>query len=358
MGKIGYFLEKFRNLKNKNTRNPNEKVLFDSELELEHIELVTATKNGFHRIKSGEALALVRQFLNPEADAELKGSGYRFSLPFLYAPYYIDISKYTVNVKDTSNSDGRYRQDVGLGDDIIIKLKVTFEVSNSETAAKQLIKNSFGCISAIRATSEELMRCIIAQNYKAPEKPEKSEETSKIDIAAYEKIPKSKSFNLEEVLYTENNSLDDNQKEIAAIASKLLRDYGVLITDVHFVDIDKSEKLKNIITNASEEEKKREIEKAKADADLYVAEKHAQAETIKRNVDIEILKKMKENLDLSENTMGKIIQTKSLPEKTIAIMNGNGNGNVASEVLAAKMAYDNEEYGDTQRDNYTKGRRR
>ena len=330
MGIIKEILEKF----SKHKRHPNEElqnsgIHFDTDINLENVELVTATKNGFHRIKSGETLALVNQINNSNAEVKLKGTGYRVSLPLIFAPYYIDISKYTVSVKDTDYSDGRYRQPF-YGDDIIIKLKITFEVVNEKESIGQLIKNSSGNLSAIRSAAENLMRCLIEEYY------QKDQNKEEFDLKAYEKIPKSKSFNLEEIVKKDEDKLNQHEKEIVSIVKKLKKDNGISITDIHFADVDKPERLKKIVTDAIEERKKLEIKREQADAQLYIAEQSARAEQVKRQALIDYYQSLKSTLQLDDAQLCDIIKTNLVAKngKLINIIGANENSNTTSRIVA------------------------
>lgn len=287
---------------------------------LEEVNLINDMIGVYRHVEANEILVTRNLFGNAAAKVKVKGAGKRLKAPFVKQGYIVNMTKYTVGIKDPQSSDGRYRQDIGLGDDIIITLKVTFSASDNPIYTAKLIKNEDGYINAIRNTSEQIMRILIRQNYQA---------TENVNIDNYRNIDKSKLFDLNSILNGENTETDTN--DIALLASNLLSDYGIVIERIYFTDIDLSDRMKDIIAKNIEQENQRKIDLLKAKNDADIAKQEAAAIKSKRDVEIEMLKKMKDELNLTDEQMAKYVNWKALPSNSIAVL---GNSNMSDYMVA------------------------
>ena len=294
----------------------------ESDKNLEQIRLIRPIENGIKQIKNTELLAVVKQFGNDEANVYLKGQGIKISWPLFNKSYIVDIEHHTVNVRDKNSADGRYSQDVGIGDDVDLRLKVSFKVMEDEKSVKNLLKNGTTYLSAIRDAAEQIMRLTIKDKYNP-----KTREDPYIDLEEMRML----------------KGTDKKAKSVYDIAHELEDKYGIKLEKVKFSDIDKSEKQKEIERDLVNQEKIRENELKNAQNRVDIAEKDKEAQIKKNEGKIDLYKKLKEEIQVSPDKIGDIELVEKMPENTI-FMYGNGeNRPLSSEILAAKKIEENME---------------
>ena len=335
---MGYYLDLIngkgnKGKKNKELNNNNESfennssTVNESDKDLEQIRLVMPTDNGIKKVGNTQKLAVVRQFFNDKANVNLKGQGVKISWPLFNKSYFVDIQRHTVNVKDKNDnngkSDGRYWQDVGIGDDIGLRLKITFRVKDDEESIQKLLKNETAYLSAIRDAAEQIMRLTIKDKYD----PEKENEDIYVD------------------LYEMSLSKGTNKKAqaISDIAAELEQNYGIELEKVKFSDFDKSEEQKRFEKDIKNQEKIRQNELKNAQNRVDVAEKDKEAQIKKNESKIDLYKKLKEEVEVSPNKIGDIELAGNLPKSTVFMYGNSENRPLSSEILAAKKVYDENE---------------
>ena len=311
----------FNNTSN-NNNNTDKNIIVnsnESDKNLEQIRLIKPTENGLKRIKNTQKLVTVKQFNNENGEVKKKGQGVRISWPIFYKSYIVEMERYTVNVRDKNSTDGRYSQDVGIGDDVTLRLKVTFKVKDDEASLQQLLKNETTHLSAIRDAAEQIMRLTLKEKYDP-----KHVQEPYVDI--------------EEIRVLKN--LDKKSKSIFDIASDLEQNYGIILEKVKFSDIDKSEKQKELEREISNQEKIRENELKNAQNRVDIAAKDKEAQILKNEGKIDLYKKLREEVQVSPDKIGDIELVEKMPKSTIFMYGNSENRPLSSEILAAKKVYD------------------
>ncbi len=324
-----YFLEPVPQ-ENISNSSGNNKIIANTKekdsIHLRNVDIIHKTAFLMGKIEANEILVTRNIFTN---HYEKKGTGFHVKMPLVKEAYIIDISDLILDIDNPETNDGRYKQSIGAGDDISLSLKVTIKIADEPQYLSQLIKQQKSYKSAIRKVSERLMRLQINEKFLI---------TNLSDEKVLEKISNTNSkghyFNFE-------RDLDLNNKihqEMLDISADFLKNYGLIISDITFTDIDPPERLKKLISDRIEELNTLKMRKQKADTEKYVAEKEATALKSREQAKIEMLKKTKEDLLLSEAQMAEILNRQSMPAGSVFI-SSNQNDNLVN-YMAANAAYD------------------
>lgn len=319
-----YFLEPVPQENISNSSGNNEIIANTKEkdsIHLRNVDIIHKTAFLMGKMEANEILVTRNIFTN---HYEKKGTGFHVKMPLVKEAYIIDISDLILDIDNPETNDGRYKQSIGAGDDISLSLKVTIKIADEPQYLSQLIKQQKSYKSAIRKVSERLMRLQINEKFLI---------TNLSDEKVLEKISNTNSkghyFNFE-------RDLDLNNKihqEMLDISADFLKNYGLIISDITFTDIDPPERLKKLISDRIEELNTLKMRKQKADTEKYVAEKEATALKSREQAKIEMLKKTKEDLLLSGAQMAEILNRQSMPTGAIGIY-GNQNGNTVDYIVA------------------------
>ncbi len=307
--------------------------------ELSEIQLIHTTTGIHHDVPANYVLAIRDKIANKHAKIDVKHSGHRFTFPLLQDAKLVDLTKYTVVVKDPENQDGRYRQDIGIGDDISLTMKITFKVDGKEIKyINRLVKQENAYKDAIRSTSETIMRLMIQSHYQENPKENDTKEENKeqkTDITKYRKM-ESQVLDLESLVTAAmNNKIpysDTISNEIAKEAIELHENYGITITKIDFTDIDLSERLKKVMVDNIEAENKRKRDEAQAKLDKKIAQNQAEAEKIKIETEIKALKEQ----GFTNEQIAYYYTMKNMPENAIIAM-GQGVSPM-QDYMATNMA--------------------
>ena len=317
----------------KNNNNNNN----SSDRNLEQIDLITQTSNGLQRVENNEVLAVVRQFGNAEGNVILKGQGTRFTLRILNKSYKINTEHHRVNIRDKNSTDGRYSQDVGIGDDVSLRLKISFVVPESEINIQNLLKNPEVYKSALRDAGEQIMRLTVRDKYD----PNNSEDPY-IDIEEMRMIK-------------DNNS---KAKKVFDIADEIENKYGIKIERVTFSDFDKSEKQKEFELDFSNREKRREQDLKDAENEKKMKELKADAERYANKIKEEHIQNLHEKGEVPGEKLGDMLTAQNLPNGSVAVMGGSSDKKASyAELLAMKQIlkdYETEEKTDDLRNSIKK----
>ena len=345
---MGYYLDMINGKNNgaskeTSSKNDNNGIIENnnnntSDKDLEQIELITITPNGLQRVENNEMLAVVRQFGNPEGNVILKGQGRRFTWGFLNKSYTINKEHHRLNVRDKNSDDGRYSQDVGIGDDVTLRLKVSLVVPESEINAKNILENKKSYKSAVREAAVQIMRLTIKEKYD----PTKSEDPY-VDIDEMRML----------------SATNAKAKKVFDIANEIEETYGIKLERVTFSDIDKSKKQKEIELDFSNREKRREQDLKDAENEKKMKELKADAERYANKIKEEHIQNLHEKGEVPGEKLGDMLTAQNLPNGSVAVMGGSSDKKAPyAELLAMKQIllkdYEKEEKTDDLRNSIKK----
>lgn len=305
----------------------------DPTLVLEKLDILHETVMIFKNLKDNVRLVTRNIFTGK---VKIKETGFRWKLPLIKKAYILDKGRYILEVRDPKSSDGRYSQDIGLGNDIKLTLNVSIEASDKPKYVAKLLKQQKTYVHAIRYATERIMRAIVADKYQV------TEELEKLDIDKLRNtIQKTFNLDIQDVIDGKAKVSQECSREIIKITTDLLANYGIKIVDIHFPDVDLPKEITDMINKSLAEATQRKIDIANAERDVIVAEKEAETLKTKRLAEITLLKDMKEKLNLSEEQVARFINFNAMnPASTVAFI-GNENTNT-SDYLIANMASQNQ----------------
>lgn len=270
-------------------------------------------------------LLLIRdKIFNSKNKIKIKNPGYRLKAPALQQAFIVETGKYPVIVANPDTRDGRYNQDIGAGDDISITMKITLNVDKSVRSLRRLMEQQKTYKDAIRTTAEAIMRLLVSQYYQKD-----SHETTLSNYSELKKRPFDMNVLEEEALHTS----DENIIQIANKRIELLDNYGINISKVDFIDIDYSDRIKQIITNNIVKENERKIAREEAELKKKIAADEAEAYKTKLTTEIQALR---EN-GFTNEQIAYYMNLKNLPRNAVAVV-GQPQGNMMSDYLTAQMA--------------------
>ena len=321
---MGFFLEEVDSVEEK-----NEEAIVLEELDIVH-NVVMICRN----LESNERLVTRNILANKEGKVKVKGSGLTFKFPFLKQGYIVDIATHILEVKDPNSADGKYRHDIGIGGDIKSPSKITVKASEDPKYVAMLIKQRNTYINAIRNTAEQIMRALIRDQYQV------NEELNKIDINQLRNIQEGLVVNMNDVLNGNTKISEKCSRQILKLSMDLSKNYGITLLGIDFPDIDLPQDIQNMISKSINESNQRKIDKAKADNDVYIAQQEAKASMLKRETEIEMLKKLKDGLGLSDEQFAQYLKLTAIPSNAVAFV-GNEN-ETAAGFIAANMVNKNQ----------------
>ena len=281
-------------------------------LVLEKLDILHETILLFKDLKDNELLITRNIFTGK---VKIKETGLRWKLPIIKKGFILDKGRYILEVKDPKSEDGRYSQDIGIGKDIKLTLNVRVEASDNPKYAAKLLRQQDTYVYAIRYASERVMRAIIADKYQINEK------INNLDINELRgKIQKTFNLDMSDVINNTAPISQECSKEILKITNDLLVNYGIKLVDVHFPDVDLPKEITDMIDTSLRESNQRQIDKEKADTDVYIAKQEAEAAKSKRQAEIEMLKNLKTELGLSEEQVSQYLKWKAMPANAVAVL--------------------------------------
>ena len=331
---MGFFFEPINNPQ-QNNANDNEVVKNEADIKLlNDIDIIHRTTFLVGTIYPDEILVTRNIFGQNTKKVTVKGPGFHGKAPLIKEAYIIDTNDIIVEVNDTKSEDGRYNQSIGIGEDIKISLRITLKASDEPRYAAKLVKQQNSYKAAIRKASERIMRLLINEKLLV-------KDLAQEDVLDVLSNVTSRGLGMDPERDLSTPNLSDNYQEILEISTKLLTDYGLILMDVTFTDIDISQNLKNKISERISQQNEFKMQRQKAETDVYVAEQNAEATRKARTTEIEMLLKMKEDLKLTDAQMTDILKWGKLPQNAIAVV-GRENSNIA-DFMAASMINSNQQ---------------
>ena len=305
---------------------PNEVAEEEDIINLKDLNMIHNTTMVFGKVEADEILVTKNIFGSNKKEVKVKDYGIHGRLPLLQEAYIVDTNDLIIEITETKTEDGKFSQSIGTGDDIKIRLRTTISASENPEYAAQLIKQQRSYKAAIRKTSERIMRLLINENLLVDDLD--SEDVLKMLNKA---TSEGMSFNFERDILTKNGK---NYDEIIEQAADLLRNYGLVIKDITFADIDLSPNIKKIIQERIGQQDKLRMAKNQADNDVYVAKKAKEAEIEKQKAILFYLNQIKE-LGITEKDIADILKRRETKDG-IYIMGDNSG--ITSSIVAANLA--------------------
>lgn len=302
----------------------------DQVTKLADLQLIKlAKKNKFinkfitiFNVPSNMVLVKRNLLFNPESKIEIKKSGLRIVNSLIRETYFVDTSTYTIDVKNQEQNglNGRYSQDIGVGDDITLNLRIQCKVSKKQKDIEKLLKQKDVYKQALRAASEQIMKLLIQKNYKT------NSET--VDLNTYNNL-KRDVYDISDIVRSGNPTGDETTEKIIDVALDLYQNFGLVITKMDFTDIDYSQRLKDERVKNITSEQQRERDKKDSENKKTIAQNEAEAKA-------KGIEKLQELFGNDTATLLTVIE--KLPSDTV--MNIGGNNNL-SDIIAALKATNN-----------------
>lgn len=307
----------------------------DDVIDLKDLNIIHTTSMVLGKVKPDEVLVTKNIFGSNKKTVKVKDYGLRGRMPLFQEGYIVDTNDLVIEVNDTKTADGKFSQSIGTGDDIKITLRVTVSASEEPKYASQLVKQQRSYKAAIRRTSERIMRLLI--NEKLLVEDLDSEDVLKMLNKA---TSEGMAYNVERDIVTQNG---ENYSRIIEQATDLLKNYGLIIKDITFADIDLSPNLKKTIQERIGQQDKIKMAKKQAEANVYVAEKEREAEIEKQKAKLYYLEQLKE-LGMTEADIADYIKRKETPN---AIYISGDNNGLTSSLLTANLAAEKQKNGNS-----------
>ncbi len=314
---MGFFLEEIEEPSSEKTTQRSER--------LRDLDLIGRTSLVLGDTGPINKLVIRRKLFNKKGEVYLKGYGWVTRMPGFTEGYLLDTQSHTVDVINDKSEDGKYSLDIGIGGDIKVPLKVTVRASEDKDDVEMLMKNQETYRDAIRNTAEQIMGIIIRDQCKIDQ--------SNITEGNINKIRQMNPFDMLAMSSGNTNISPEKVRQVLKLTTKLLKNYGIIFEGISFPKIDMPKEIDDILSKGLTAANQRQIDKAKADNDVYIAKQEAEAVRISRKAEIEMLKIMKEGLGLSEEQVAQILRWKAIPSNAVAII-GNEKGNTADFVAA------------------------
>ena len=304
--------------------------------ELSEIYLIqNASKKMLQNIGKKRVLVLVDKFFNGEGKITIRRQGWRLKVPGLQDGYIIDLTKYTAVVKNPETQDGRYEQDIGMGDDISLTMKIKFSVKESVRSFSRLIDQRGAYKDSIRSASETIMRLLIQKNYRENQQ-QRDELTNQRKIA-------SKVFDLTEKLEAAKRRLpqDEIDREIVKELMNLYDTCGINITSIDFTDIDLSKRLKDELVKDISAAKQRTRDEEQSKLEVIMAQNRAKAIEIEQKMNLDrIVEKLKEAGFSTEQITAYLrdyVKMTNMPQNAVVFMGGEQQSQIPGFVAAGMI---------------------
>ena len=295
------------------------------------IELITASEGFFRDVQPNQLFIVRDKIFNGKNTIKIKRPSLRVMVPAFQDGYLVDTSNYSAVIENPEYPDGKYRQDIGLGDDILLKMKISFHVSKNYRSIKNLFEQIRTYKEAIRTSSETIMRMLIKENYINDNQNNNNDFDIMKRLDDHNKIQLAPLYLNE--LYEKADRTPDlltpNENNILNAADSLYNNYGIVLTRVEFTDVDLSERMKNEISTNIEDAGRRKREQAQSDLELQIAKNKAEA----LNAEIQKLK----DAGFTSEQIAAYYSVKNIPEGAIAVMGGNNPG-LVSDMTTANIA--------------------
>jgi regulator of protease activity HflC (stomatin/prohibitin superfamily) len=285
----------------------------------------------FGKVDIDQMLVTRNVLFGDTESVKVKLPGFHGRMPLFSEGYAVDTNDLIIEVNDTKSSDGKYSQSIGIGEDVKITLRLTVAVSKKAKHAKKLIQQKKSYKAAIRRASERIMRLLINEKLLV----NKIDQEDILDTLIQRT---SEGVKLNFLTDLDDLQPSRNYDEIMTIADNLLDEYGIIIKEVNFFDIDLPESIKKQINDRISQQDKIKMKQKDADSGVYVAQKKKEAELESQIAMIEMINSLQEK-GMSNEYIAKILQMyawEKLPPNANVILGGNGG--FAGDMLAANLA--------------------
>lgn len=301
--------------------------------ELSEIYLIqNASKKMLQNIGKKRVLVLVDKFFNGEGKITIRRQGWRLKVPGLQDGYIIDLTKYTAVVKNPETQDGRYEQDIGMGDDISLTMKIKFSVKESVRSFSRLIDQRGAYKDSIRSASETIMRLLIQKNYRENQQ-QRDELTNQRKIA-------SKVFDLTGMLkdVARELSQDEIDREIVKELMNLYDTCGINITSIDFTDIDLSKRLKDELVKDISAAKQRERDELQSKLEVKMAENRAKAKKLEQGIDLDRIITVMKQQGFTTEQITTYLKMKNMPQNAVVFMGGEQQSQIPGFMAAGMIS--------------------
>ncbi len=300
--------------------------------ELSEIYLIqNASKKIVQNVGKKRVLVLVDKFFNGEGKITIRRQGWRLKAPGLQDGYIIDLTKYTAVIKNPEQQDGRYEQDIGMGDDISLTMKIKFSVTENVRSLSHLIDQRDAYKDTLRSSSETIMRLLIQKNYRENQE-QRDELTNQRKIA-------SKVFDLTGLKTAALNGvpLDEIDREIVKEIINLYDTCGIDITSIDFTDIDLSKRLKDELVKDIARTKEIERQKKEAAAAIEIAKNKAQAKKEEQMIDLDRVITQMKNAGFTSQQITEYLKMINMPQNAVVFMGGEQQSQMPGFVAAGML---------------------
>ena len=335
MGLKKFFLEAVDDLKASDDEFKSAPAVNDQEQDdyimLQDLKMIHEFTSVFGKVDVDKMLVKRNVLFGDTKSVKVKHPGYHGRMPLLSEGYIVDTNDLIIEVNDTKSSDGKYSQSIGIGEDITLTLRLTVAASEEPEFLEKLIKQKNSYKAVIRRASERIMRLLINERLLV----RKIDQEDILDTLIQRT---SKGVKLNFLTDLDDLQPSRNYDEIMTIADNLLEEYGLIIKEVNFSDIDLPESIKKQINDRISQQDKIKMKQKDADSGVYVAQKKKEAELESQIAMIEMINSLQEK-GMSNEYIAKILQMyawEKLPANANVILGGNGG--FSGDMLAANLA--------------------
>ena len=249
-----------------------------------------------------------------------------------FCGYIIDLTKYTTVVKNPETQDGRYEQDIGMGDDISLTMKIKFSVKESVRSFSRLIDQRGAYKDSIRSASETIMRLLIQKNYRENQQ-QRDELTNQRKIA-------SKVFDLTGMLkdLARGLSQDEIDREIVKELMNLYDTCGINITSIDFTDIDLSKRLKDELVKDISAAKQRGRDELQSKLEVKMAENRAKAKKLEQGIDLDRIITVMKQQGFTTEQITTYLKMKNMPQNAVVFMGGEQQSQIPGFMAAGMIS--------------------
>lgn len=290
-----------------------------------------------HKIAPNRVLVVKDVVLNPNGNIKIKGEGLQLTQPFQES-YVVDLTEYSVSLRSNENG-GKYSQDVGIGNDAMLSLAISFKVDETPQAITSLVKQQSAYKGAIRRTSEAIMRLLILKHFdlsksstSSTTSPTDGEHTD-IDLTKYYDNKKIilDILGLWENVVNNYATSSDYDKEIQKEAEQLWKTYGIVLHNITIVDMDLPPEIKATIEKNKTAASERERAKKQSELEKTIAENEAAADYEKRTKRYAAYKAA----GLTEEQIAEIVKLQNLPMDAKVFINPDKKTEDGIKILTA-----------------------
>ena len=295
---------------------------------LDDVNMIHKFTSVFGKVDIDQMLIKRNVLFGNTETVKVRRPGLHGRMPLLSEGYIVDTNDLIIEVNDTKTDDGKYSQSIGIGEDIKITLRLTVAASKDPAHAEKLIKQRKSYKAAIRRASERIMRLLINEKLLV----NRIDQEDILDTLIQKT---SEGVKLNFLTDSENIQPSRNYDEIMSIAENLLTEYGIIIKEVNFFDIDLPASIKQAINDRISQQDKIKMKQKDADSGVYVAQKKKEADLLDQEALVELINKLQAK-GIPNEEIAAILKLDKIPAGTINIMGAN-NG-LTGDFLAANLA--------------------